>query len=284
MTGACIIDSLDIASIDMFIERGGDSELLLFPSTREPDQNKWFESDGAEVDYDTISLKPKPVKINYYLSANDKTAFQSSLNTFKELHFQPGLRQIYLREFDKTFSLRFSKINNFSTWGGLEKQGRKRARIAVEYYDDSPAAMFNKNGILSGKGSTFVLLNGIDFGKYGIIIREVYNTALTIKSPKTGLIREFAKMDGAITDTLFLPKKESRNISIDCTLLASTLEEFWINYSKLFSVLTSNLPFTLSLANSEEIICYYVAMQNIVKRRPFREKIKLDFTLKINEV
>ncbi len=132
--------------------------------------------------------------------------------------------------------------------------------------------------------ATRVMLNGKDMADYGIIIQEFYNTALQIASPKKGIVQESAYSNTAIADTAFVPKKEARQFNMECTLLADTIEIFWNNYTALFNELAKLEVMVITLSNGEQINCYYSAMANTKKVRPFNTKIQLSFTLKFNEV
>ncbi|WP_026473946.1 hypothetical protein [Alkaliflexus imshenetskii] len=285
MTGACIIDTIDIASLGMFIIRGGDSDFVLYPSRREPQSNDWFEHHGQEIDFDGLTFRPKAIRIVYYLSAPDKTSFQNRLNTFETIHFAAGVRQIYVREFNKTFHLRFSSISDFKFSGGLYKSGKKSAYITADYVDDNPEALFHGTWAPSGSGHpSRVTINNIDMSAYGIIVQEIYNTGLAIRSPKRGLVQEFANVSGALSDTGFMPKKEGKQINMECTLIADSILAFWNNYAALFEVISVKAPLQIKLADDSVINCYYSTMLNIRKERSFARKIKLGFTLRFVEI
>ncbi|MDN5291817.1 MAG: hypothetical protein PWQ06_2056 [Anaerophaga sp.] len=285
-TGACIIDGTDIASMGMFILRGGDAGLLAFPNRKEPPANEWFEYDGLEVDYDLLKFAPKQVEVEYYLKADDKTAFTQRLNAFETLHYAAGLRHIEVREFNQAFDLQFIEVSRFQMEGGLYKQAAKRAWITVRYRDNNPDELFQGTGQASGNGyPTHVLINGSDLSVYGIVIREVYNTALATRKPRTGMLREIAHINGAIADTGFVPKREGNTINMECTLLAGDITEFWANYIALFNVLSSTSgPLILTLDNGKEIRCYYQSMSNVRKDKSWSQRVKLDFTLRFTEV
>ncbi len=287
MSGACIIDGTDISTLGMFIVKGGDDDFVSYPSRREPTQNDWFEYDGLEIDWDSLTFKSKTVKVQYYIAADDKTTFNNHLNAFKNLHLASGLREIYIREFDRTFNLQYVKVTDYKHSGGLYKSGKKYGYITIEYADNDPVSLFSSDITEPAGGNgitTQVLVNNVDFSNYGIIIKEFYSTALKFSSPKQGIAVESAYIDGVVVDTDFTPTKQSRQFTIECSLLSDSLDEFWQNYTALFNVLSAKESIELSLTNGEVITCYYSSMDNCEKMRPFNQKIHLGFNLKFKEL
>lgn len=202
------------------------------------------------------------------------------------MHYAAGNRQMYVREFNHTFSLQFIGVSDYQHQGGYYKTGQKSAHITVEYADNDPLAMFSPAITLplGGGIATRVLFNGTDFADYGLIIQEVYSTALRIRKPKKGLVQTFAHLSGAVADLGFIPQKESREIEIKCTLLADTLDAFWTNYTALFNQMAKQEALTITLVGGEQINCYYQAMANVKKLRPFKSRVMMSFSLKFNEV
>ncbi len=286
MTGACIIDGTDIATLGMFILKDGDNDFVSFPSRKEPFKNDWFEYDGVEIDWGSLTYKAKSVKVKYYISAPDSTTFNNRLNAFKNLHLVSGLRQVYIREFDYTFNLQYIGVKDYNHKGGLYKSGKKSGHITIEYIDNDPAALFSSAITLplGGGLATRVLLNGIDFADYGIIIKEFYSTALRFSNPKQGIRSESAYANGVIADTGFAPKKQPRQFKMECSLILDTLEDFWVNYTALFNELSKKEPLTITLTNGTQLSCYYSSMDNVKKMRPINQKVHLSFNLNFNEL
>lgn len=287
MIGACIIDGVDIATLGMFIKKDGDADFIAFPSRKEPLKNDWFEHDGIEVDFDSLVFEPKKIKVEYYLSAPNSTLFKERLNAFQNLHLSAGLREIYIREFDRTYNLQVVSFGKMTQKGGLYKSGRKSATIEVEYLDNNPITTFMPAvSPPVGMGNlTHVKISSSDLKAFGIIINEFYSTALSLYSPKLGVSRDSQYRNGAIVDVNFVPKKEPRKLSMDCTLKADNLGDFWTNYKALFHFgLAKKEPLVLTLANGDVINCYYTGMSNIKKLAPFKRRILLTFTLNFSEI
>lgn len=288
MIGSCIIDGVDLYTLGIFIERGGSDDFISFPDRRTPAQNAWVEHDGLDVDLTDLVFEAKRIKINYVLVADDETTFKNRLNTFENLHFAPGYRSIYVREFDKTFSIRFVGFSDYKHKGGLLNSCRKIAKITAEYAMDHPLQLFAGTPIIPTSARDTlaqITLNGFDLSRFGIVVREVYSTALRPRSAKGVLERKFASTHGSIVDVGIAPKKQPRQIAIECTMLAGSLSELWSNYTALFNNFRITSAVKLGITRTDAVInCYYSAMENFKKEAPFSRKIKISFTLILQEI
>lgn len=286
MIGACTIDGTDIATLGMFIVKGGDTDFLSFPERKEPLTNDWFEEDGLDVDLSEVFFEAKKVSVKYYISAANATAFKQQLTAFETLHYQTGYRQIYIREFDKTFSLRFKEISDYKHSGGYVKSGKKFGFITVDYMMDDPLQVYNANLVpVSNRAHLAqVKLNGYDFSKFGIVIQDAYSSTLRLRSPKLGLILAFERRTGLLSDMAYVPAKAGRQITIACTMLADTLAEFYSNYNALFNQLTKAGAIELELPTTEVINCYYKRMDDFEKANAFNSFIKIKFNLILIEI
>lgn len=276
-----IIDGTNIRTLGMFILRGGSNDFLSFPERREPAQNNWAEHDGLDVDFSDLSFNPKKVSVQLYISAPTEALFNQRLNAFQNLHFQPGYRQIYVEEFQKTFSLRFLGFGEYLHKGGLAKSGKKSGKLTVEYMMDDPVQIFNPTPSLpqgEGASATHIQLNGVDLSQYGIIVKEVYSTVLRPASPKSTLERSFNHINGIWADVAIIRKKESKQVTIDCVMSAGTLSEFYNNYNALFGIMNSAAPIELSTPDTDRL-CYYKAMSNFTKLTIFSKKVRVGFQL-----
>lgn len=287
MIGSCIIDGTDIATLGAFILRGGSDDFLSFPARRTPDANDWAEHDGLDADLSECTFDAKTVRVDYYISAPTETLFKQYLNAFETLHFAPGYRQIFVKEFNRTFSLCFIGFSSYKHRGGLVKTGKKSGYLTAEYVMDDPVQQFSSSpspGLPSGGGgSTYVKLNGTDLGAYGIIVQEVYSSALRPRTPKKRLERVIRHLDGTIADTGAAPKKQARQIVVECIMTAGPIAEFWTNYNVLFNQIRLLAPLTITAAGSV-INCYYSQMSELKKSTAFSRKIRVKFNLHFQEI
>lgn len=288
MTGSCIIDGVDISTLGMFIERGGSDDFLSFPNRREPDQVDWPDEDGLDVDLTDCYFEAKQVKVNYVIIAEDEVTFKNNLNTFETLHFAPGYRQIYVKEFNKTFSLRFIGFSDYKHSGGLYKQAKKIGKITAEYSMDDPLQIFTdaiNTPISTREYLSYISINGYDLSRFGIVVQDVYSTALRPHSAKSVMERKISNLNGAIADVGVTPKTQPRTIEIQCTMLADSYSEFMTNYTALFNGLRITTPVQLGITRAGAVInCYYKKMTNYKKEAPFSRKVKVSFNLELQEI
>lgn len=286
--GSCKIDGTNLATLGIFIERGGSDDFLSFPDRRTPDQNDWEEHDGLDVDLSDCFFDAKRVKVNYVIIAENETTFKNNLNAFEALHFAPGLRQIFVREFNRTFSLRFVGFPNYKHKGGLFNPRKKIGKITVEYSMDNPLQLLTDavNVPVSNRANLAqITLNSYDLSKFGIVVQDAYSTALRPRSAKSGLERKMQNLNGVIVDTGVSPKKQSRQIVIECAMLADTINEYFVNYNALFNNLRITTPVQLGITRAGTVLnCYYSKMTNFKKETPFGRKIKVSFNLVLQEI
>ena len=280
MAGSCIINGVDIANLGMFILRGGDNDLIAFPERKEPKSNDWFEQDGLDVDLSEIYFNAKKVTIKCYLNAATTHDFLTNLNAFKALITSSENKSIYLREFNKTFLLRYVSCQQFTFKGGLIKTPPKSAEIDVQFSDDTPLSIFDTtilDPVSTKVQNTYVWLNHIELKNFGIIVKNIYNSALQISDSKPGLIITTERSNGVTAYTGSNVK--SKKITIDCVMLAESLNEFYTNYNALFNKLSKTEALSLQIADGNDISCYYSNMTGFTKIRPFSNGIAISFSL-----
>ncbi|SFL10157.1 hypothetical protein SAMN05216357_112131 [Porphyromonadaceae bacterium KH3CP3RA] len=286
--GSCIIDTVDLAAYGIFIERGGSDEFLSFPDRRTPDQNDWAEHDGLDVDLSDLSFEAKKVQVKYVIITDDETAFKQHLSSFETLHFAAGYRSVFVKEFNRTFQLRFTGFSNYSHKGGLYLQAKKTGRIAVEYSMDDPLQFFTPaidTPITTRATLAQVTLNDIDLSRFGIVVRDIYSTALRPQSAKPVLERKINHITGLTADTGVIPKRQARTIEIQCTMVAGAIAEFMTNWNALFNNLRVTVPVQLGITRTGSVLnCYYSKMTNFKKETPFSRKVKVSFNLILQEI
>ena len=283
-TGSCIIDGVDIATLGMFIERGGSDDFLSFPDRRTPDSNDWAEHDGLDVDLSDLSFDAKKVTVNYVIIADNEITFKKNLNSFETLHFATGYRSVFVKEFNRTFQLRFVGFANYSHKGGLYKPGKKTGKISVEYSMDDPLQIFTPiNTPVSMRATlSHVSINSIDLSNFGIVVRDIYSTALKPRSAKQILERKINSVTGISADTGAVPRRQARQIVIECTMLAGTLSELMSNLPVLWNNLNISTAVKLYVAQNG-FHCYYTGMANFKKETSFSRKVKVSFGLHLQE-
>ena len=135
------------------------------------------------------------------------------------------------------------------------------------------------------KNLSQIKVNHFDLSEFGIVVREVYSSAMRPRSMKSILERNIHNVNGNIVDLGAEPKKQSRQITIDCTMLADTLNEFYVNYNALFNNMRVTVPIGLQVSQAaKRVNCYYSKMTNFKKETAFTRKVKVSFSLVLQEV
>ncbi|NDV95367.1 hypothetical protein D0T84_10620 [Dysgonomonas sp. 521] len=285
-TGSCIIDGKDIAEYGMFILKGGDYDLLPFPERMEPLQNDWYEEDGIDVDLSEIYFRQKSVSLDFYISATTADDFERNLDNFFWMICAPKARKVYFREFDREFNLRYLSSPAYTQSGGLYKEGKKSAKIRVNFSMDDPLQLFSNPNLLTpslSRPKQFVEINGYDLSRFGIVVNQCYNTALNHPAAKLPLERSFSNRSGLEVQYPANAREvkqmlRNKQIVIECTMMADSLAIFYHNYEALFNNLTRPGAVELSTLY-ENFDCYYSAMQNFQKLDPMSKRIKVQFEL-----
>lgn len=276
------IDNIDMATLGMFILRGGDYDLLSFPSRKPVPTNDWFEEDGIEVDLSDVAFNEKEVALKCYLKGISTSDFLTKLTTLKNVLTASGMRSVLIAAMNKTFSLRFKGFQDPQISGGLIKQGSTSAKFTINFSMDDPLQIFSGvNLVPTGIGETsHVKINGYDLSRFNIIVREVYNSAFQFLI-KEGLSSTNEITSGTIVDTNFAAKLASKQISIACSMICPSLENFYTNYNALFNNLRLPEPLLVAFVGANaQMSCYYSRMENFVKKRPFSSgRIYVEFTL-----
>jgi hypothetical protein len=287
MRGSCIIDGIDIADFGMFILKGGDYDFLSFPERKEPEQNNWHEYDGIDADLSEIYFKEKKVVVRFYIKADSGDEYLFRLNSFYALLSAPGYRNLYSREFDKTFNLRYLSCSVQNHKGGLYKGGKKSGELTVEFSMDAPLQIFsNLTNLIPRKGrssKTYVTLNGYDLAEFGIIVNQCYNTVLCLSSVKQPLIQSIDTMTGLKVFKSANRTFEAKQVVIECTMLADTCAEFYHNYEALFNNLTVKRSVELGTF-AEDMECFYSSMQDFQKLRSFSQRAYVKFNLVLTQI
>jgi hypothetical protein len=235
--------------------------------------------DGVELASDDPVYNEKKLSIKYYLKASE-LAFKPNLNAFFDLHMQQGYRSIYIREFDKTFQVRFSEVTGYQQKRGFSLSGDKWAYIDIDYVMDNPL-QFLDPGIINPVGpagnDTRVSVNGTDLSAYGIIVQDVYSTALKY-GVKEGLVYRSSYGSGLVSDTGISPKKQKQAVTIECRMSAGSRADFITNYTALFNNIKAGVITINLTAAGKELKCCYLSMSGFAKR-PWTGKASASFRL-----
>lgn len=282
MKGSCVIDGMDLADLGMFILKDGSNDLLSMPDRRPPEVVAYPEMNGVDADLSEIYFKEKAVTMRFFVGADSGGEMTHALNTFYALISAPGEREMYVREFEQTFKIRYEQIQQLTYKGGLVKPGRKKGELAVQFVMDDPLQLFKYPELVDPVGGrpsvTHVMLGSRDLSEFGIIVRQCYNTMLRHPAVKKPLIRSFRTMNGLKVSKPSAAYFETKNVTVECTMIADSRAEFFHNYEALFRALTKLEALELTTASVMER-CYYSAMKNFKKKSVFDRRVKVDFDL-----
>jgi hypothetical protein len=287
MTGSVIIDGLDMyESYKCFLLKGGDQDLLVFPERKEPDEINWFEKNGVDVDLEDVAFKAREVRMSFYFSCPTSGEFLRNLDTFYRHISSKGYREVFLRELNRTFLLRFLSCEEYSQRGHFSKTGRKAARINVVFSCDDPLQVIDldiNTPVTTRPFLTYVMINSIDLCNYGIIVKDIYTTALPLPAKKAVLEQEIS--NGVVADVLAETTFEPYEIVIECSMLSPSLSSFYNDYSALFYQLSR--PGTLSLrlsAANKTVSCYYTKQDSLIKVHAFSSGVNISFKLYLKAI
>jgi len=277
MIGACIIDGVDVSTLGVIILRGGDHGLISFPSRKEPVVIEWPEHDGFEISDDLPFYEAKKLTVDYYLKG-DETTFLDRLNAFASLHFVSDYNSIFVREFNKTFSLRFAGITSLKISRGFTVSGYKNARISIDYVMDNPTQFLGSGSPTTNREPvTQVTIGTVDLSAFGIIVKEVYGTALRV-SPKSRIVYNSRHENGQSAIFASSIKREKQEITISCAMICEDRAAFMSNWNALWTAVNvSSLEIGLTAAG-KSYKAFYKSMDGF-RKRPWTNRAFAEFEL-----
>lgn len=289
MIGSVIIDSIDIfLTYNSILLRGGDIDLLSLPERKEPDSVSWYEKTGLDVDLSEVCFLPKQVTMTFSIRSEDSRTFIRLLDPFYRMISAPGYRQVYLRSLNRTFSLRYVSCKDYLQRGRFSKSGTKSADISVEFSMDDPLQVINQeygSTVSENTFQTYVTLNNTDLSVFGIVVNNIYSTALVLPAQKPVLTLENSITSGVVADVDSPVTYEPFDVRISCTMKAASISQFYDNYSALFALLASDSELSLKCsAAGRAAKCYYVRQENFEKKRSFTNGVLVTFELVLKSI
>ena len=283
------IDNIDIhTAYNAIILRDGDVHLLQWPDRREPETEDWFEYSGIDVDLSDPRYQGREVEVLFYLSHDTTPTFLSALDAFYAQISAPSYRSLYLSEHGKTYRLRYLDCPDYTQRGQFSRTGKKATSLSVLFALDDPMQVIDPGVIAPTAGrqnSTYVQVDGLDLSIYGVIVQNIYNSALRMPKRKEILTRDLLSQTGIIADAEAPVTFVGQDIIIECTMLASTREVFFQNYSALFNALNVPRAINVNLAAAGRLFrCYYVKQENFAKKHAFASGVNVSFNIVLKSV
>jgi hypothetical protein len=124
----------------------------------------------------------------------------------------------------------------------------------------------------------YVAINGIDLSQFGIIVNQCYNTALLPEPVKPPLSIGISAMNGLLVYPPAGSTYRSKQVIIECTMTADSLDGFYYNYSALFGHMAAQTAIELE-TEAGTVRCYYSNMTDFVKLAPFSRRVLVKFNL-----
>lgn len=240
------INGVDISSYNIHIARGGLDDFFLLPERDKVEINNWHECDGIEVDLESpIWVSPRKIMITYHLLGGNADQFVANLNSFRMLH-EPRIILFQDDAYKISVELEPIAFSDYRHKGGLEYRAPKTATIAVEYLLHRVEQLYNSDGSCQATSyPTYVSIDNIDLSSYGMIVHEVYSSALLPLSYKGGNLR----------------KDTAKIIQIDCSVVASSMSDIWCSLSHIFSLISQEHTLTIRLKDIS-YQCYYLKSES----------------------
>lgn len=265
MTGNVIIDGIDIVSFGAILLREGSAELLKMPTRREVENVNWYEKNGVDADLDEVSFSEHSVSLSFMISSTSTSEYLRYLQRFYMLISAPGLREVYIRSFQRSFSMRYTSCEEYRQKGHFSRSGVKSSIISITFSVDDPLQIFNleiMTPVWAHSFSSFVEINNIDLSKFGVIVSQVYDTALKLGDKKEPLTIISEINTGVHVDNAAQARFDKQDITIHCNMIAPSLQQFYSNYNALFNHLSQRGELLLRFVAAQKCYkCYYVEQQ-----------------------
>jgi hypothetical protein len=223
MTGKLYIDGKDVyLEYRIFVTSGGYNELVAFAGLKNVDSNEWAEDDGAEFDLLTPVLDTRELSIQFAYEG-----LYSMFGAFMELLSDMAYHTFDFSEIGRSYRLRLLDNPNLTVKTNLGK-------FSLKFADDFPLAGYTYAtpiaGVVPAQGYE---LDGRDFSEYGMYVLQGSEAEIR-KSPavKLNLLTDIKSRSGAIYDGEYV-KFQTKDVKINCLMLAATLSELWTNYDAL---------------------------------------------------
>lgn len=280
MKGSVTIDGIDVADFGATLLRGSDGQLISFPTRKDANIIEWPDADGFEIGSDAPTYEARTISLQWFCKSV-ATDIKQHLNDFIALHKPNRYINMYVRELDTTFKLRYQGITaHDQSRGGFSSKLAKWVKLTIDYVMDEPTQYVDVLEPISliPMNTTKVKLDTLDLGSYGIIVEDVYSTALRSEM-KIGVEHTSAYTTGKIIS--FIGKKAKQNIDITCTMLGYDKEDILGKYKALWTAI--NKP-SVSIKLTEagrQYTAYYNSMRSASKV-PFSRDARFRFVLEFS--
>lgn len=230
-TGLTRLGNIDLYdTYGLIIADGGYESLISYPALKAVPFNDWPEENGLEVDLSTPVLDTKTVSIPFI-----------SYDYYKLRNFYNVLREGGYLTFNFLEIAYYSVMLRLTGQQGLILgEGTQQWRFNLTFSDDFPLRSYtyqSPNNSVTPTDYNYKL-DANYFSQYGIIILQGSNAEL-LKMPgiKQKLIRKYSDQPGILNGSINQytidnqdPRTQSKEVTLNLLITASTLTLFWRNY------------------------------------------------------
>lgn len=214
---ATLINKKDINKQGIYLARHGAEELFTLPDLSKAETNNWQEFDGVQVDFTTIERAYPEVTVRYVVTS-------LSARKALELHHKADHITLSPHGWGRTFTLRHPRPEGCRVYGRVG--GKMATEVSYRYeLDDLPSER------VVGSGEPLPLrtqykLGGVSLSQLGVAVNSV-----------DALLAPDSYKDGTLA-------RQGREVSLPCTMVASTWQRLWANRSALWQALQGELSLT----------------------------------------
>ena len=229
MTGNLYIDGLDIYSLyRVFITDDGYKELVSFPPLKSVESNNWAEEDGEEFDLSAPVLNTRELSIKFACQGNNNL-----FSGFIKLLSNKAYHNFNFSEIGKTYRLRLVSHSDM-------KHSQSLRTFTLRFVDDFPLAGYSyvapQSNTVYQRGYK---LDNRDLSAYGVyVLRGSDDEIQKVPAVKSALLQNIKSQSGAIYDDGGTVVFQTKEVKLNCLMLAYNLTEFWHNYNTLLYDLT----------------------------------------------
>lgn len=239
----------------ILVESGREA-LFALPARRKPPMVDWQDEDGLEVDLSTPLWMPSTMTMSMHVAPGADDYFNTSMMS----EFVP----IFLPESYRYIKLRYVSASNLTYRGGFRRKAPKWATLDINLENDDPEQVIR--GVvpspIPARFESLVSLNGADLSSLGVVVSEVYNTALLPAELKE---IPYWESEFATGRRLFpgAPRyKVSRPINLQSSISYTSTDDLLGVLSALWAIVSNPGAITMGVAN-QSVQCYYESMTDL---------------------
>ena len=248
MVGKLYIDDNDaFTAYGIFVQNGGYSGVVQWPSLKAVDTNDWPEEDGIDPDLSDPRLDSKEFSISFCCVDHDKTILLFQTLTDEAYH------TFDFRDIGVKKELRLVSQPNVNTISPLQV-------FDLQLADDNYLKWFEYDTLIPIPSCTQrgFQIDTIDLSEYGVwLTAGTLDQVLKAPAVKPNLKVSTKTIKGSIYEDSSV-QFQSKDVVMKCTLISPSLEVFWNNYYSLLYDLTQPYNRDVYMEDSGELFeAYY---------------------------